>query len=155
MRLRDCGDTPQSGYDDTKALIDTWHGTGRSGYVITPRFAITSSPAQMEMVQALASEYDECHIQTHLSENHDEIAYTAELYPKARDYLDIYHSYGLLSAKTLFGGIPFTLNLARLTFWLLQELTQYSAPPLIYFLVVGLFDDAGFAGERDYQWYCD
>lgn len=96
-------DTPQSGYDDTKALIAEWHGKGRQHYAITPRFAITSTPEQMEMAGALAKEFPGLHIQTHLSENHDEIAYTCELYPQAKDYTDVYAHYGLLGSRTLLG----------------------------------------------------
>ncbi|MGB3501743.1 MAG: guanine deaminase [Mesorhizobium sp.] len=96
-------DTAQSSYDDTKALIGQWHGRGRQRYAITPRFAITSTPRQMEMAQALASEHGDCHIQTHLSENHAEIRWSEELYPDALDYTDIYARYGLLGRKTLLG----------------------------------------------------
>ncbi|MBX3574635.1 MAG: guanine deaminase [Mesorhizobium sp.] len=96
-------DTPQSSYDDTKALIAEWHGRGRQLYAITPRFAITSSPAQLEMAQALAREHPDCHIQTHLSENHAEIRWTEELYPEAKDYTDVYARYGLMGEKSLFG----------------------------------------------------
>lgn len=96
-------DTPQSSYDDTKALIAEWHGRGRQLYAITPRFAITSSPAQLEMAEALAREHPDCHIQTHLSENHAEIRWTEELYPEAKDYTDVYARYGLMGEKSLFG----------------------------------------------------
>ncbi|WP_306025876.1 guanine deaminase [Oceaniradius stylonematis] len=96
-------DTPQSGYDDTKALIERWHGRGRAGYAISPRFAITSSPQQLEMAGALATEHPDCHIQTHLSENREEIAFAASLYPEASDYLNIYERYGLLGGKMLLG----------------------------------------------------
>ena len=96
-------DTPQTGYDDTKALIAAWHGKGRLHYAITPRFAITSTPEQMEMAGALAREFPELHVQTHLSENHAEIALTMELYPQARDYTDVYARYGLLGERTLLG----------------------------------------------------
>lgn len=96
-------DTPQSSYDDTKALIARWHGNGRGHYAITPRFAITSSPEQLEMAGALAAEYPDLHIQTHLSENHAEIAFTRELYPWATDYTAIYEHYGLAGPKSLFG----------------------------------------------------
>jgi guanine deaminase len=96
-------DTPQSGYDDTKALAAEWHGRGRQLYAITPRFAITSSPAQMEMAGALAKDFPDLHVQTHLSENHAEIAYTCELYSEAKDYTDVYARYGLLGKKTLLG----------------------------------------------------
>ncbi|MER9198363.1 guanine deaminase [Mesorhizobium sp. M0933] len=96
-------DTPQSGYDDSKALIDEWHGKGRQHYAITPRFAITSSPEQLEMAGALCREYPDLHMQTHLSENHAEIAFTQQLYPQTRDYTDIYEHYGLLGRRSLFG----------------------------------------------------
>lgn len=96
-------DTAQSGYDDTKALIAKWHGRGRQVYAISPRFAITSTPGQMEASGALAREHPECLVQTHLSENHAEIAYACELYPEAKDYTDIYSRYGLLGPKSLFG----------------------------------------------------
>lgn len=96
-------DTPQSSYDDTKALIGEWHGRGRLNYAVTPRFAITSSPEQLEMAAALMREFPDLHMQTHLSENHDEIALTAELYPDAPDYTGIYEHYGLLGPKALLG----------------------------------------------------
>ena len=96
-------DTAQSSYDDTKALIA--NGTARAAplYAITPRFAITSTPEQMAMAQALVAEHPDLHMQTHLSENRDEIDFTLSLYPKARDYLDVYETYGLLGPKSLFG----------------------------------------------------
>jgi guanine deaminase len=96
-------DTAQASYDDSKALIGRWHGHGRSLYAISPRFAITSTPEQMAMAQALVAEHPDLHMQTHLSENRDEIDFTLSLYPKARDYLDVYESYGLLGPKSLFG----------------------------------------------------
>ena len=96
-------DTPQSGYDDTKAGIAKWHGKGRAHYAITPRFAITSSPEQMEMAEQLAREYPGLHIQTHVDENVAEIAFARELYPNIADYLGIYERYHLLGPKTLLG----------------------------------------------------
>ena len=96
-------DTAQSGYDDSKALIAEWHGKGRLHYAITPRFAITSTPAQMEAAGALCREHPDLHMQTHLSENRDEIAFTQELYPWSKDYTDVYAHYGLLGPKALFG----------------------------------------------------
>ncbi|OCW55545.1 guanine deaminase [Hoeflea olei] len=96
-------DTAQAGHDDTLAVIETWHGKARNHVAITPRFAITSSPAQLEAAGALVQKFPDLLIQTHLSENNDEIAYTMELYPEAKDYTDIYARYGLLSRKTLLG----------------------------------------------------
>jgi len=96
-------DTPQSSYDDSRALIAEWHGRGRLLYAVTPRFAITSSPEQLEMAGQLMRDFPDLHMQTHLSENHAEIAYTQELYPWSKDYTDIYAHYGLLGPKALFG----------------------------------------------------
>lgn len=96
-------DTPQSAYDDTKALIEKWHGKGRALYAISPRFAITSTPEQNEITQVLIQENPDCYVQTHLSENHNEIEYTMSLYPEHSDYLGIYEHYGFLGPKSLFG----------------------------------------------------
>ncbi len=96
-------DTAQSGYDDTKALIARWHGRGRAHYAISPRFAITSTPAQMDAARALVAEHPECFVQTHLSENTAEIAYSMELYPGAKDYTGIYEDYGLLGPGRCWG----------------------------------------------------
>jgi guanine deaminase len=96
-------DTPQRGYDESKALIARWHGRGRLEYAITPRFAITSTDAQLAAAGALAKEHPDCYVQTHLSENHAEIALTKQLYPHARDYLDVYDRFGLVGPKSIFG----------------------------------------------------
>lgn len=96
-------DTPQSGYDDTKALIARWHGRGRQLYAISPRFAITSTPEQLEASGSLVAEHPDCYMQTHLSENHGEIETVAALFPWSRDYTDVYERYGLLGRRSLFG----------------------------------------------------
>lgn len=135
-------DTPQGGYDDSKELIARWHGKGRNGYVISPRFAITSTPEQMAMAQALVQEHPDCHVQTHLSENRDEIAFTRQLYPEARDYLDVYQRFGLLSDKTLLG------HAIHLEPREIEALAETGAHPVFcptsnLFLGSGLFDDGG------------
>ncbi|MEZ2130445.1 MULTISPECIES: guanine deaminase [unclassified Sinorhizobium] len=96
-------DTPEMAYDETRQVISDWHAKGRNHVAITPRFAITSTPKQMEAAAALAREFPDLHIQTHLSENRDEIDYTCALYPDSIDYTDIYARYGLLGNKSLFG----------------------------------------------------
>lgn len=96
-------DTPQKSYDDSKALIERWHGKGRQRYAITPRFAITSTEAQLEMAGALLGENPDLHMQTHLSENVDEIAAVRSLFPKASSYTDVYDRFGLLGPRSLFG----------------------------------------------------
>ena len=140
-------DTAQSSYDDSKALIARWHGRGRLGYAITPRFAITSTPAQMEAAQTLVQEHPECHVQTHLSENHAEIALSCQLYPKACDYTDIYARYGLLGPKTLLGH---AIHLSEREISALAETASKPVfcPTSNLYLGSGLFDDARlrFAG---------
>jgi guanine deaminase len=96
-------DTAEMGYDETRAVIADWHGKGRNHVAITPRFAITSTPEQMRAAQTLANEFPDLHIQTHLSENDEEIRFTCELFPEATDYTDIYARYDLLRAKSLMG----------------------------------------------------
>jgi guanine deaminase len=96
-------DTAQSGYDDTKALIERWHGRGRQLYAITPRFVVTSTPEQMAAAGRLAVEFPDCHVQTHINENRAEIAFARELYPESDDYAGIYADYGLLGQKSLMG----------------------------------------------------
>lgn len=96
-------DTAQSAYDDSAALIARWHGVDRLCYVITPRFAPTSSADQLAALGALWANHPDCLMQTHLSEQIEEIAWVAELFPKARDYLDVYETFGLLGDRALFG----------------------------------------------------
>ena len=96
-------DTAQSAYDDSKALLEKWHGRGRATYAITPRFSPTSTPDQLNALGSLWSEHPDCLMQTHLSEQHDEIAWVKSLFPTARDYLDTYESHGLLGARGLYG----------------------------------------------------
>ena len=137
-------DTPQSGYDDTKALIGEWHGRGRLHYAITPRFAITSSPQQMEAAGALAAEFPHLHVQTHLSENHAEIALTRELYPEAQDYTDVYARYGLLGQRTLLGHC---IHLSEREADAIHDAGSVAVfcPTSNLFLGSGLFDWQGYA----------
>ena len=135
-------DTPQSAYDDSKDLIAAWHGRGRALYAISPRFAITSTPTQLEMAQALAAEHPECYLQTHLSENQAEIELTLELYQSARDYLDVYEMYGLLGEKSLFGHC---LHLGGRERAAMAETGSVAVfcPTSNLFLGSGLFDEDG------------
>lgn len=96
-------DTAEASYDDTKALIERWHGKGRATYAITPRFAITSTPEQLDAAGTLAREHPTCLIQSHLSENDGEIARVAELYPDDEDYTAVYERFGLLNERALYG----------------------------------------------------
>ncbi|WP_062210141.1 guanine deaminase [Aureimonas sp. AU12] len=132
-------DTPRRGYDESKDLIARWHGNGRLAYAISPRFAPTSSEAQLEATQALAAEYPAMHIQTHLSENAGEIAFVAELFPWSKDYTHVYERYGLVRRKALFGHC---IHLSERERGALAEAgaTAVFCPTSNLFLGSGLFD---------------
>ena len=95
-------DTAASGYADSRALIERWHGVDRLGYAITPRFAATSTEAQLTQTGRLAGEYPEVHVHTHLAENLDEVAWVAKLFPWSRGYLDVYDRFGLLRERAVY-----------------------------------------------------
>ncbi|SKC77874.1 guanine deaminase [Burkholderia sp. YR290] len=96
-------DTAQSGYDDSAELIERWHNKGRQMYALTPRFAPTSTEAQLEATGALAKLHPDVFIQSHVAENHDEVKWVAGLFPGHRSYLDIYDHYGLLRPRAVYG----------------------------------------------------
>ena len=96
-------DTAQRGYDESKALIGRWHGKGRLGYAVTPRFAVTSTIAQLDAAGALKREHPDVHVQSHVSENAAEIALVASMYPEASSYLDVYARHGLTGPRTIYG----------------------------------------------------
>ncbi len=95
-------DDAETGYADSKALIERWHGKGRLGYAITPRFALTSSAQQLAAAGRLASEYPDVWIHTHLAENMDEVDEIARRFPDSRSYLDVYEQHGLLRERAVF-----------------------------------------------------
>jgi len=94
-------DTVETGRADTEALIRAWRGRGRLGYAVTPRFAVTSSDAQLAMAGEIAAAHPEVLIHTHMSENLAEIEKVGELFPHARDYLDVYARHGLVGPRSV------------------------------------------------------
>ena len=98
----DLRDDPDSAYADSRALIERWHGRGRLGYAITPRFALTSSEAQLAAAGRLAREFPDVWVHTHLAENMEEVEAIARQYPDSRSYLDVYDRFGLLREKSVF-----------------------------------------------------
>lgn len=102
-------DTAQTSYEESKALIEKWHGHNRIMYAITPRFAPTSSPEQLAVAGALWDEYPDCYMQTHIAENLEEIEWVKSLFPERKGYLDVYDHYGLCRPRAVFGhGIHLT-----------------------------------------------
>lgn len=132
-------DTAQSSYDDSKRLLQKWHRRGRAHYAITPRFAITSTPAQLEAAATLAREFPDCHIQTHVSENVGEIELARKLYPEPPDYVGIYEDHGLLGPRTLLGH---SIHLSHRETEILCETRSVAVfcPTSNLFIGSGLFD---------------
>lgn len=95
-------DTPESGYQQSKELIEKWHGRDRLQYAVTPRFAPTSSDAQLATAQRLIDEHPGVYLQTHLSENQEEIEWVKDLFPDSKNYLDVYDKHQLLGQRSVF-----------------------------------------------------
>ena len=87
---------------DTEALIRKWHNTDRLGYAITPRFAPTSTDAQLRGAGELAARYPDTWIHSHVAENKDEVRWARELFPQARSYLDVYTGFGLMRERAVY-----------------------------------------------------
>jgi guanine deaminase len=137
-------DTAERSYDESKALIERWRGRGRLGYAITPRFAVTSTQAQLDAAGALAREFPDCYVQTHADENKAEIARVAELYPEAKSYIDVYARAGLTGPRSVIG------HCIHLQESEVDELAQSRSvaafcPTSNLFLGSGLFDEARLA----------
>ena len=143
MMDRNCpdflADTAESGARDTETLIDKWHKRGRQLYAITPRFAPTSTEAQLQLAGELATKYPDTYLQTHVAENTDEVAWVKSLFPNARSYLDVYDSYGMLRPRSMYGHCIWLDDHDRRR----MAETQSAAavcPTSNFFLGSGLFD---------------
>jgi guanine deaminase len=134
-------DTAERGYDESRALIERWRGRGRLDYAITPRFAVTSTQAQLDAAGALAREFPDCYVQTHANENKAEIARVAALFPDAQSYIDVYARAGLLGPRSVIGHC---IHLQDSEVAALAESRSVAAfcPTSNLFLGSGLFDQA-------------
>ena len=132
-------DTAQSGYDDSLTLIEKWHETDRLLYAVTPRFAPTSTSAQLEATASLLKKHPSCYLQTHLSENTDELSWVAELFPNSSDYLAVYEKYDLVGPKSIFGH---AIHLHEREWQALSDANAVIAhcPTSNFFLGSGVFD---------------
>jgi guanine deaminase len=140
-------DDAASSYADSKALIARWHRRGRARYAITPRFVITSTPAQLEAAAALKREHPDCYVQTHLSENLDEVAAVRRAFPQAASYTDVYRRFGLLGPTTVLGHC---IHLNEDEMALLSQTKSVAAfcPTSNLFLGSGLFDYAAMTKKE-------
>jgi guanine deaminase len=96
-------DSAQRGYDESGALIKRWHGRGRQFYAVTPRFAPTSTEAQLDVCGELLREHNDVFLQTHIAENLSELDWVKTLFPSRTNYLDVYAHAGLVGSRSIFG----------------------------------------------------
>ncbi len=94
-------EAPEKAREESIEMIERWHGKGLLRYAITPRFAPTSTPALLGVAQELRERYPDVYVHSHVSENRSELEWVAELFPEARDYVDVYDRYGLLGERTV------------------------------------------------------
>jgi guanine deaminase len=132
-------DTPESSARQTEELIKKWHKRGRQLYAITPRFAPTSSDAQMQMAGELARAYPDTFLQTHVAENTDEVAWVKKLFPESRSYMDVYDHYGMLRPRAMFAHCIWLDEVDRIRMAETQSAVAF-CPTSNLFLGSGLFD---------------
>ncbi|HVK93641.1 MAG TPA: guanine deaminase [Noviherbaspirillum sp.] len=134
-------DSAEGGVRDSEALIKKWHQRKRLLYAITPRFAATSSEAQLRLAGELAQAYPDTFLQTHVAENTDEVAWIKSLFPQARSYLDVYDHYGMLRPRAMYAHCIWLDDRDRAR---MRETQSAAAvcPTSNLFLGSGLFDFA-------------
>src|SRR5919202_1309733 len=93
--------SPEAAYEASRALIDRWHRRGRLRYAVTPRFSLSCTDTMLEACGALLGERPGLLFTSHINENPAEIRAVADLFPRARDYLDTYERYGLVGPESV------------------------------------------------------
>lgn len=98
--------SPEASVADTKALIAHIANYPSSDLqrvraILTPRFAISCTPPLLFGLGKLAASDPSLRIQTHISENRGEIAFTKELFPDCASYAHVYDKFGLLRGNTV------------------------------------------------------
>ncbi len=134
-------DTPSVGEQESRELLEKWHGHERLQYAITPRFAATSSPAQLESAGRLANDFPDACIQSHVAETRDEVDWVKRLFPDARSYLDVYDSYGLVRNRSVYAHCIYLDSTDRLRMAQSGAAAAFCPSSNLY-LGSGLFDIA-------------
>jgi guanine deaminase len=132
-------ETVQQSVQQTHELIMRWHNHQRLSYALTPRFAPSCSREMLAAVQTMRQAYPDLYLQTHLSENRDELDWVKRLFPEFPHYLGIYHHFGLTGKRSIFAHC---LHLSDSEWQCLHETNSRIAfcPTSNLFLGSGLFD---------------
>ena len=151
--LMDCNcpetlrDTAESGKQQSRELIERWHGVDRLAYAITPRFAVTSSEAQLTAAGELAQAFDDVYVHTHLAENAEEVELIGRQFPWSRSYLDVYDHFGLVRQRSVFAHCLHLDDADRKTMSQQRAAIAF-CPSSNLFLGSGLFDLAATVDAR-------
>ena len=137
----DLCDSPAAGLQESRALLERWHGQGRLHYAITPRFAPTSSDLQLQVAGELARDFPDAFVHSHLAENRDELTWVRELFPASRSYLDVYDRFGLLRERAVYAHCIY-LNAADRRRMAQSGAAAAFCPTSNLYLGSGLFDIA-------------
>src|SRR5262245_19373572 len=141
-------DTAVEAYDQSKALIERWHGRDRLRYAVTPRFAITSTDAELDAAGTLLREYPDVYLQTHLAETQEEIELVAKLFPWSPNYTAVYDRFGLLSPRSLLGHCIHLQDDEKRRLSESRSVAVF-CPTSNLFIGSGLFDRAGLHALKD------
>ncbi|KAI5291079.1 hypothetical protein KEM52_000267 [Ascosphaera acerosa] len=70
--------------------------------IVTPRFAPSCTSEALRGLADIAASYNPpLRIQTHISENVNEVAWVKQLYPECKSYTDVYDQHGLLTPRMI------------------------------------------------------
>lgn len=93
--------TAADAYRDSVELIRRYHGQGRLLYAATPRFALSTTEAMLEVCQTLVTEHDSIRVQSHMNEDADEIRTVHDMFSWAKDYVSVYDRFHLTGGRAV------------------------------------------------------
>lgn len=139
-------DEAEQGVRDSQHLIERWHNRARLAYAVTPRFAPSSTPRQMQLAGELCKTWPDIYVQTHIAETRQEVDWVKTLFPDIPTYLDVYDHFGLVSERSMLGHC---IHLQDAEWALLKQRNARIAhcPSSNFFLGSGLFDAAHARAE--------
>ena len=93
--------SPEQARDGVQRLIERCRDEALLHYAITPRFALSCSPAMLEACGSLLKRHPECYVQTHINESLAEVEAVSRDFPGTQHYLEVYDRFGLVGERTL------------------------------------------------------
>ena len=94
--------TPETAYEEGRALAKRWHGVERNRYAVIPRFSLSCTDDMLDSCAALLGDADGALFTSHVNENLAEVAVVCELFDDSPHYLATYHQHGLVGNRSVF-----------------------------------------------------